>query len=53
MKPYLDAYNNYLNSSLPGTQQQSASPPAPLSEDELIGRYFNEAWEREDYFSPL
>ena len=53
LNPYLNAYYNYLNSTLPDAQNPSPSLMAPVSEDELIGRYFDEAWDAESYISPL
>ena len=53
LNPYFEAYYNYLNSTLPDTQNPSPSLMAPVSEDELIGRYFDEAWDTEDFVSPL
>ena len=53
LNPYLKAYYNYLNSATSDAQNPSPSLMAPVSEDELIGRYFDEAWDAEGYISPL
>ena len=53
LNPYLNAYYNYLNSASSETQNPSPSPKAPISRDEQLGRYFDEAWDTEDYISPL
>ena len=53
LNPYFKAYYNYLNSATSKAQNPSPSLMAPVSEDELIGRYFDEAWDAEGYISPL
>ena len=53
LNPYLNAYYNYLNSTSSEAQSPNVSPKASVSRDEQLGRYFDEAWDTEDFVSPL
>ena len=53
LNPYLNAYYNYLNSATSDAQNPNAFPKTLLSRDEQLGRYFDEAWDTEDFVSPL
>ena len=53
LNPYLKAYYNYLNSATSDAQNPNAFPKTLLSRDEQLGRYFDEAWDTEDFVSPL
>ena len=53
LNPYLNAYYNNLNSASSEAQSPNVSPKASVSRDEQLGRYFDEAWDTEDFVSPL
>ena len=53
LNPYLNAYYNYLNSASSEAQSPNVFSKAPVSRDEQLGRYFDEAWDTEDFVSPL